>query len=364
MSSLAVYSGLFLMVLALVAIGYQPPEHVTASASAADTKQASAINSQNTSVDELLAANVAANIAQTANLPVAMNVSNLSQSMAADSMLVQNDTNIVAKPQIVQAAQNTREIRTYTTKVGDTVPAVAAQYNVSPDTVKWANNLTSDALEPDKELKILPVSGALYTAKDGDSVDSIAEKYNVNKQELINFNDLELQNTLSGRQLIVPGATVPETERPGYVAPRTQQRSNGTSSTFSGAGNYGGGYGMGNNLSASVGNKYAFGNCTWYVYEKRAQLGRPVGSFWGNAATWASYAASAGYAVSGTPTVGSIMQNGGGYGHVAMVESVNPGVSVTISEMNAYRFGGGFNRIGHGDIPWNEAVSGMYRYIQ
>lgn len=364
MSSLAVYSGVFLMILSLVAIGYQPPEHTTASASATDKKQSTVINPQDTSVDEVLATNVAANIAQTADLPVALNITNLSQSMAADSMLVQNDTNIVAKPQIVQATQNTRELRTYTTKTGDTVPAVAAQYNISPDTVKWANGLTSDALDPGKELKILPVSGALYVAKEGDSVDSIAQKYGVDKQQIVNFNDLELQNGLVGRQLIIPGGNVPETERPGYQAPRTQTWTNGAASTFSGSGNYSGGYGMGNNLSASVGNKYAFGNCTWYVYERRAQLGRPVGSFWGNAATWASYAASAGYTVNGTPTVGSVMANGGGYGHVAMVESVNPGVSVKISEMNAYRFGGGFNRIGNGEIPWNEAVSGMYRYIQ
>jgi len=57
------------------------------------------------------------------------------------------------------------------------------------------------------------------------------------------------------------------------------------------------------------------------------------------------------------------MQNGGGYGHVAIVESVNPGVSITISEMNGYRFGGGFNRVGHGQISWGEATSGYYRYI-
>ncbi len=57
------------------------------------------------------------------------------------------------------------------------------------------------------------------------------------------------------------------------------------------------------------------------------------------------------------------MQNGGGYGHVAIVESVNPGVSVTISEMNGFRWGGGFNRVGFGNIPWNEAVGGRYQYI-
>ena len=67
--------------------------------------------------------------------------------------------------------------------------------------------------------------------------------------------------------------------------------------------------------------------------------------------------------VNGTPSAGAIMANGGGYGHVAIVESVNPGVSVTISEMNGYRWGGGFNRVGRGTLSWSEATSGYYKYI-
>lgn len=113
----------------------------------------------------------------------------------------------------------------------------------------------------------------------------------------------------------------------------------------------------------SAGNRYAWGNCTWYAYERRMQLGNPVGSFWGNASTWAYSASAAGYLVDGNPTPGAVMQNGGGAGHVAIIEAVNPGVSVTISEMNGYRFGGGYARVGHGDISWGEATSGMYRYI-
>jgi N-acetylmuramoyl-L-alanine amidase len=31
--------------------------------------------------------------------------------------------------------------------------------------------------------------------------------------------------------------------------------------------------------------------------------------------------------------------------------------------MNGYRWGGGFNRVGQGDIPWAQATSGIYKYI-
>jgi surface antigen len=60
------------------------------------------------------------------------------------------------------------------------------------------------------------------------------------------------------------------------------------------------------------------------------------------------------------------MANGGGYGgfgHVAVVEEVVPGQYVRVSEMNAYRGGGGFNRVSYFNVPWGEATSGMYRYI-
>ena len=304
-----------------------------------------------------MATKMAANVADAAGLPVATNVANLSQSLDAQNALAQSDANVVAKPQVVQAG-TTRVIKQYTTVSGDTVPALAEKYGVSTQTIKWANNLTSDALEPGKQLSILPTNGVLYTVKDGDTLASVATLLSADPEQITLYNDLDLSQSLKpGVQLIIPNGTLPENQRPGYVAP-TRANTNGVNSS------YGGGISSANIFSQSAGNRYAYGNCTWYVYERRLQLGNPVGGLWGNANSWAYYARAAGYRVDQSPEVGSIMQNGGGYyGHVAIVEAVNPGVSVTISEMNAYRFGGGFNRIGRGDIPWSDAVSGYYNYI-
>lgn len=344
--------------MSLVAVGYQPPERVTASASAVNSKRDSKSITA-LSVDDVVAASVASNIAQTANLPIATNVANLSQSLTAESMLTENESNIVTKPQIVEPLADSRKIQVYTAKTGDTVDKVADRYGVSAQTIKWANNLTSDALEAGRKIKILPVDGVIYTVAAGDTIDSIATRYNANREALIAFNDLEMGGLKRGAQIIIPNGSLPRTERPGYVAPQ--------SSTLAGVnyGSYSGGVGAANPYlaGASAGNRYAFGNCTWYAYERRKELGRPVGSFWGNAATWAMYARAAGYTVNGTPAPGAVMANGGGYGHVAIVESVDPGKSITISEMNGYRFGGGFNRVGTGQISWSEATSGFYQYI-
>ena len=356
-STLASYLGIFLLVVSLVAVSYHPPER---KATLANTSQlsgtAAALSAVEGDVDQLLATNIGANLADTTDLPVANNVANLSQSLAAESVLAQTDANMVSKPQNIQLGANTLTIREYTTVAGDTATSVADKYGVSAQTIRWANNLSTDALDAGKTLVIPPLDGIIYTVKAGETIDSIAAKYKADKEVIIHDNSLELSGVSAGMKIIIANGDLPETERPGYVAPRT------TTSTYSTT-NYSGGSSYASNLSASVGNRYAWGNCTWYAYERRSQVGSPVGSFWGNASTWSYNARLAGYRVDSNPEKHAVMANGGGYGHVAVVESVDVGVSVRVTEMNAYRCGGGFNRISTCDIPWSEATSGMYNYI-
>lgn len=87
-------------------------------------------------------------------------------------------------------------------------------------------------------------------------------------------------------------------------------------------------------------NFYPGGECTWYAFERRAELGKAVSGSWGNASNWAGQASAQGLTVNNTPSVGAIIQtpantNGAyGMGHVGVVESVNGDGSITISEMN------------------------------
>lgn len=332
----------------MVAIGYQPPQRTETVANAVNTPQ----NTTQPSVDELVATNVAAGIAERAELPIATNVATLSLSLAAESQLTGSGSDVITKPQIIQPSADTREMREYTAKAGDTVGSIASQFGVSSDTVKWANDLSSDAVEAGKVLRIPPVDGLVYVVQSGDTAESIASKYQSNADRIIAFNDLEISGISAGMTIVVPGGVLPENERPGYVEPQV--------ATSQGA--YSGGYSTVNAqiASASAGNRYAYGYCTWYAYERRAQLGRPVGSFWGNAATWASYARAAGYTVNTTPAPGAVIQNGGGYGHVGVVESVNPGESITITDMN---YAGNWNRVTSRTMGWGEATSGWYSYI-
>ena len=107
-----------------------------------------------------------------------------------------------------------------------------------------------------------------------------------------------------------------------------------------------------------------FGQCTYYVFNRMAQVGTPIGhSMMGNAAEWPSYARSYGYSVSHSPSAGSaiVFQQGLAgadptYGHVAFVEAVNADGSLYISEMNVR----GLNVISYRTISASVAARATY----
>ncbi len=344
---LTAYGGVFTLIVSVIAVGYQPPQPIaadsTATASAVVQTPLATPDTSKPTVDELVASDVAVNLAVQTNMAIAPNVANLSVSLAAKDALAQTSDTAIVKPEVIQPTIGSQDVTTYVVRVGDTVDTVAASHGLQPATVKWANDLVNNSLTPGRSLTILPVDGVLYTVQSGDTTAGLASTYKASEDRIISFNNLEISGLKPGQKIVIPSGVLPTEQRPGYVAPRVSILS------FSG-------------ISAG-GNGYAYGYCTYYAAARRAQLGKPIPGNWGNANSWAYYAAAQGFSVGNTPQVGAIMQNGGGLGHVAIVEAVNPGVSITISEMNGYRFGGGWNRVGRGDISWGQATSGGYRYI-
>ena len=282
--------------------------------------------SKTASVDELTAANAVTNLAETAELPSAGDLRESETSLTIKKNLSQNDAEVITKPDIVKPDTSAaRGISSYVTKEGDTMESIAKKFKISSQTLRWANNTTSDAVEPNKTLVVPLVDGIVYTIKDGDTAQSLAEKYKTSAERVVLYNDIDDGAKLSiGSRIVLPGGELPENERPGYVASRSRSTTTNASRSW---------------LTASVGNRYAAGNCTWYAYERRLQLGRPIGSFWGNANTWATSARAAGFVVNNTPAPGAIFQTTAGYyGHVGIVERVENGV-VYVSDMNYAGYG-------------------------
>ena len=359
---LAAYGGVFIFIVSLITAGYQPPRPLSdssavASASVTQTPSLGPVASteipETPSVDEIVATDVAAKLAEQTNMAVAANVANLSVSLAAKSELGQTSDVAIVKPQIIQSAAS-RDITTYTAKQGDTVQSVATAYGLNPDTIRWANNLTVDSLTAGQTVTIAPTDGVIYTVKAGDTPEGLATAYSASKDRIISFNDLEISGLTAGARIVIPSGILPENQRPGYVAP--------TRATA-----YGYGVSSGNlvtvssNFRSTSGNGYAYGYCTWYAYERRLQLGKPIGGNWGNASTWAAYARASGFRVDNVPEVGAILQNGGGAGHVAIVEQILSDGTIVLSEMN---YAGGWGRVTKGrTITPGQYASSYYKFI-
>ena len=344
-STLMIYLSAFLLLLAIVIVGYYESEKGNESSEAN-------VTSISSTVDDVVAANLASVVASSSDLAVATSVSNLAISTQAENEYKSIISSTSAsKPQIIEAGVINRSLITYIVQDGDTIDSIASKFSISTQTIKWANNMTSSTVTVGSSLKILPINGIIYTVKSGDTVQSIAKKYQADQTRIIVYNDLDVSGLEIGHSIIIPDGILPEDERPGYVSAYTYA---GTSSGFGGTTWF---------ISYGSGNcgPYAYGNCTCYAYYRRLELSLPVGNHWGNASSWAYYARSEGYTVNSTPSAGAIIQNGGGYGHVGIVESVLANGDISISEMNAYVTGGGFNIVSGRIVPASSV--GNYLYI-
>lgn len=349
-SIIAVYISVFVLIITMVSIGYQEPKKSSVVANVADVNSLSEPN--RTSVDDVIATIVAADVAKVANLPIATSVANLAVSTQTKSEFIQADSISTTKPQIIESDTVNRSVISYTVKSTDTIDKLTEKFGISKQTIKWANSLTSDELISGTVLQILPVDGVIYTVESGDTFDSIASRYGVSKTRLILYNDLDVSELKSGSKIILPSATLPNSERPGYIEPIT------TVNYYAGAGT---GFG-GNTWNISYGTEscptYYYGNCTCYAYSRRVQLGLTAGTNWGNAGSWAQLARQAGLVVNGTPSAGAVIQD---WGHVAIVESVLPNGDLSVSEMNAYVSGGGWNIVSGRIVSAGNV--GQYLYI-
>lgn len=96
----------------------------------------------------------------------------------------------------------------YVVRKGDNVAAIAKMFNVSVNTILWANDLKKgDKLNEGDVLLILPVNGINHVVSKGDTLKKIAKKYSVDVSDIIAANDVTLDSDLVvGQELIVPDA--------------------------------------------------------------------------------------------------------------------------------------------------------------
>ncbi|MDO8637981.1 MAG: M23 family metallopeptidase [Candidatus Daviesbacteria bacterium] len=148
--------------------------------------------------------------------------------------LYDSRTNISEKPR--------SEIIEYGVKDGDTSSKVAGKFNISADTIKWANNLDNiNTIRPGQKLKILPVTGVAHTVKAGDTLESVAKKYSAEAQGILDFpfNDVPDDFKLKiGQVLIIPDGAPPQAPAPIRIAPVYIASANSSTFQAPGGGNF------------------------------------------------------------------------------------------------------------------------------
>ncbi len=223
-----------------------------------------------------------------------------------------------ANPDSVQKLVS-RQVQIYETKPFDTVYTVAAEFKLTPRTIRETNGLPNNALKAGWQLIIPPVDGIVLEITNPDlSLDDIASKYRADLEKVVSYNGLEGPDSeiAMGDYLVVPGGVLPEPPKPA-AAPSTQTNTSSKASkpsipkaNFKGS------------------NKFARGQCTDYAAQHAKVYWR------GNANMWATNARKAGATVNMSPSVGAIIQtNESRWGHVGVIEAVN-GNEVTFGEWN------------------------------
>lgn len=278
-------------------------------------------SAQASSLDQLSSADIAVHVSRMVALPESVAVTNQADSEATQLAITATETKVVAKPQVVATnIKSAKDIKTYTTVAGDTLSSLASKFGVTSDSIRWSNGLSSERLDPGKQLLIPPVSGVVYAVKSGDTVEALAQRYSTSKEQILSDNDAEVSGLKVSQSILIRGGIQPvvvaRTAAVSYAAPANTL-------SFGGRATYG--Y-----------NGYDYGYCTWYVANKRLSNGSAMPSNLGNASTWAVRAASYGLATGRTPRVGAaVVTSTRGAGHVAYVEQVNDDGSIWVSEMNS-----------------------------
>ena len=109
-------------------------------------------------------------------------------------------------------------ITEYVVEPGDTSASIADKFNISVNTILWANDLGAKTkLKIGQKLIILPVSGVLYHVKKGDTLGGIAGTYKGKAEEIISANELSGEGDIFvGDILIIPNGKMPA--KPAYAA--------------------------------------------------------------------------------------------------------------------------------------------------
>lgn len=265
-------------------------------------------------------------------------------STSDQALVILNNNVILGSSGFLDTGIGKKDIMTYEVKQGDTPSSIAESFNISTNTLLWANNLNLNSatrIKPGDKLVILPISGVRHIVKKNETVASVAKQYSADPKQILAFNGLSNNDKLEvSSVLVIPGGKMPApppSPKPKPVkATLAYVNTNANTKTAKGVYRYVSAEEFespnsvaGDSLAPAQGRRFVWGQCTYYVALRRYI------PWSGDAKYWLRNAKAFGYKTGNTPEVGSIVvtTENPRYGHVAYVEAVSDG-KITISEMN------------------------------
>lgn len=104
-----------------------------------------------------------------------------------------------ANPRTIIPTRARKDVIIYTIQAGDSVFGISQQFNVTPETILWANK---DTLNDDPhmisvglELRIPPVNGVYYEWKEGDTIKSVAGFLKVEQDAILDWTPNKIDRT-------------------------------------------------------------------------------------------------------------------------------------------------------------------------
>ncbi len=152
-------------------------------------------------------------------------------NIASSNALVPSASPMSSIPAIggVSDSDPVDQVSVYVVRAGDTISQIADMFEVTPNTIIWANDLKKgQKLTAGQVLVILPVSGVKHTVAKGQTLKSLAKTYKVEVDDIASFNGLSDDARLAvGDELIIPDGVLSTS------APATPSKSSAGSSSGS-----------------------------------------------------------------------------------------------------------------------------------
>lgn len=171
----------------------------------------------------------------TINLDI-QNISTTTVSYGTDIVPITIDVSL--GDEVIELKDDNSDIVEYEVVSGDNLSSIADKFNITVDTILWANDLNSkSSIKVGQKLVILPVSGISYKVKSGDTISGLALRFNVSERDIVDFNKTDNDKLIIGESIVIPGAKVIARAVSSNNAPKTSKntKSNTDSSSNTGS---------------------------------------------------------------------------------------------------------------------------------